>query len=56
MENLAHDGGYPEETIEGMIKNVEEPDKLYIRVLSHELQCEYVSFRTFNQGKWNIHC
>ena len=46
---------YPEETIDGMMKNVEEPGKLYIRVLSHELQGEYVSFRTFSNGKWNIH-
>lgn len=46
---------FPKETIDEMIKNVQEPDKLYIRILSHELQSEYVSFRTFSQGKWNIH-
>ncbi|EOA58441.1 hypothetical protein HMPREF1214_02013 [Bacteroides sp. HPS0048] len=46
---------FPKETIDEMMKNIQEPQKLYIRILSHELRCEYVSFRTFSQGKWNIH-
>jgi hypothetical protein len=46
---------FPCESIDEMMKNIQEPNKLYIRILSNELQCEYVSFRTFSQGKWNIH-
>ena len=29
-------------------------DKIYIRILTHELENEYVSFRIFSQGEWNI--
>ena len=29
-------------------------DKIYIRILTYELEDEYVSFRIFSQGKWNI--
>ena len=30
------------------------PEGIYIRVLTHELCNEYVSFRIFSQGEWDI--
>ena len=45
---------YPSELIDGLIKSLDEPTKVYIRVLSHELANEYVSFRIYSQGEWEI--
>jgi hypothetical protein len=45
---------YPSELIDGLIKSLDEPNKVYIRVLSHELANEYVSFRIYSQGEWEI--
>ncbi|MBV4238632.1 hypothetical protein LI140_03020 [Phocaeicola dorei] len=45
---------YPEEEINKLIESLEAKDKIYIRILTHELENEYVSFRIFSQGEWNI--
>lgn len=45
---------YPSKEINEMISLLKDKDKIYIRVLTHELCNEYVSFRTFLQGEWNI--
>ena len=45
---------YPSQLIERLIKSLNEPSKIYIRILSHELGNEYVSFRIYSQGKWDI--
>ncbi len=45
---------YPEELIGKLVESLEAKDKIYICVLTYELQDEYVSFRTYSQGKWNI--
>ena len=45
---------YPEELMNELITSLEDKDKIYIRVLTYELGDEYVSFRTFSQGKWTI--
>lgn len=45
---------YPEELIDQLVESLEAKNKIYIRILTHELEDEYVSFRTFSQGTWNI--
>lgn len=45
---------YPEEEIGKLVASLEAKDKIYIRILTHELENEYVSFRIFSQGKWDI--
>lgn len=45
---------YPESLIDELIASLEEKDKVYIRVLTHELANEYVSFRIFSDGEWDI--
>lgn len=45
---------YPEELIDKLVESLEAKDKIYIRILTYELEDEYVSFRTFSQGTWNI--
>ena len=45
---------YPEELIEQLIASLEAKDEIYIRVLTHELCNEYVSFRIFSGGEWDI--
>lgn len=45
---------YPKELIDKLVESLEAKDKIYIRILTHELEDEYVSFRTFSQGTWNI--
>lgn len=47
---------YPEEMIDNMISLLEDKDDIYIRVLTHELCNEYVSFRVFRNGKWDVKC
>ena len=34
--------------------SLEAKDKTYIKILSYEFADEYVSFRIFSQGKWDI--
>ena len=45
---------YPEKEIDRLVESLEAKDKIYIRILTHELENEYVSFRIFSQGKWDI--
>lgn len=45
---------YPENLIDEMIASLEAPNELYIRVLSYDLPNEFVSFRVFEMGKWDI--
>ena len=45
---------YPEEEIDTLITSLEAKDKAYIKILSYEFSDEYVSFRIFSQGEWNI--
>ena len=43
-----------EKEIDELVASLEAKDKIYIRILTYELEDEYVSFRIFSQGKWNI--
>ena len=45
---------YPEIEIDELVASLEAKDKIYIRILTYELEDEYVSFRIFSQGKWDI--
>ena len=45
---------YPEKEIDELIDLLDAKDKIYIRILTYELENEYVSFRIFSQGKWDI--
>ena len=44
---------YPAKEIDEMISLLESKDKIYIRVLSHEICNEYVNFQVFSNGKWS---
>ena len=44
---------YPEKEINEMISLLESKDKIYIRVLTHELCNEYVNFQVFSNGEWS---
>ena len=44
---------YPEKEINEMISLLESKDKIYIRVLIHELCNEYVNFQVFSNGEWS---
>ncbi|EKC65387.1 hypothetical protein LEA_10350 [human gut metagenome] len=46
--------GIPGKAINELIALLAAKDKIYIRILTYELEDEYVSFRIFSQGKWNI--
>ena len=37
-----------------MLESLDAKDEIYIRILTYALKDEYVSFRTFSQGTWNI--
>ena len=45
---------YPEKEIDKLVASLEAKDEIYIRILTYALKDEYVSFRTFSQGTWNI--
>lgn len=45
---------YPEKEIDELIASLEAKDKIYIRIHTYELENEYVSFRIFSQGTWDI--
>ena len=45
---------YPEKEIDQLVASLEAKDKVYIRILTHELESEYVSFRILSQGEWTI--
>ena len=45
---------YPEEEINKLVESLDAKDGAYIKILTYELEDEYVSLRIFSQGKWNI--
>ena len=45
---------YPESLIDELIDSLEQRDEIYIRVLTYELCTEYVSFRIYDEGEWDI--
>ena len=45
---------YPEKEITKLVDSLEAKNEIYMRILTHELEDEYVSFRKFSQGKWEI--
>ncbi len=45
---------YPEEEINKLVESLEAKSKAYIKILTYEFEDEYVSFRIFSQGEWNI--
>ncbi|HIY88821.1 MAG TPA: hypothetical protein H9824_08980 [Candidatus Bacteroides pullicola] len=47
---------YPEEMIDNMLSLLKDKNDIYIRVLTHELCNEYVSFRVYQNGKWDVKC
>ena len=47
------EGENPEKEINEMISLLEDKDKIYIRVLTHELCNEYVNFQVFSNGEWS---
>lgn len=45
---------YPEKEMDQLVASLEAKDKVYIKILTYEFENEYVSFRIFSQGKWEI--
>ena len=45
---------YQEKEINKLVDSLEAKNEIYMRILTHELEDEYVSFRKFSQGKWEI--
>ena len=45
---------YPEKEINKLVDSLEAKNEISMRILTHELEDEYVSFRKFSQGKWEI--
>lgn len=45
---------YPEKEIDKLVESLDAKNEIYIRILTYALKDEYVSFRTFSQGTWNI--
>lgn len=45
---------YPKEHIDRLIASLEPDEVLYIRILSHELNNEYVAFKVYRYGQWDI--
>ena len=45
---------YPEKEINKLVDSLEAKNEIYMRIQTHELEDEYVSFRKFSQGKWEI--
>ena len=44
----------PQKELDELIALLEAPKQINIRIHSYELSNEYVSFRTFSNGMWNI--
>lgn len=45
---------YPKEHIDRLVASLELDEELYIRILSHELSNEYVAFKVYRFGQWDI--
>lgn len=54
MHNSHPFGFTPEKEIDKLVESLDAKDEIYIRILTYALKDEYVSFRTFSQGTWNI--
>ena len=54
MQNFLPVGNTQKKEIDELVASLEAKDKIYIRILTYELEDEYVSFRIFSQGKWDI--
>lgn len=50
----SHPFGFTEKEIDKLVESLDAKDEIYIRILTYALKDEYVSFRTFSQGTWNI--
>ena len=51
---FSSDWEYPEKEMDQLIASLEAKDKVYIIILTYEFENEYVSFRIYSQGKWEI--
>ena len=47
-------GNSVEKEMDQLVDSLEAKDKVYIKILTYEFENEYVSFRIFSQGKWEI--
>ena len=45
---------YSMQEMDKLVASLEAKDEIYIRILTSALKDEYVSFRTFSRGIWNI--
>ena len=45
---------FPEEEFKTLMSSLEPDTTLYLRILSHELCCEYASFRIYKNQEWDI--
>lgn len=54
MQNFLPRWEYPEKEMDQLVDSLEAKDKVYIKILTYEFENEYVSFRIFSQGKWEI--
>lgn len=45
---------FPESEFEELISRLHPDDSLYMRILSHELGSEYVSYRIFKDNEWEV--
>ena len=45
---------FPESAFEELFSTFVPDDSLYMRVLSYEFGCEYVSYRIYKNGEWDI--
>lgn len=45
---------YPESLMEDLVDGLVDKQNAYIRILTYELSSEYISFRIFTKGRWDI--
>jgi len=45
---------FPEQEFKKLIESLTDDETLYIRILTHELCCEYASFRIYQNNEWDI--
>ncbi len=54
MQNFLPGGNIQKKEMDQLVASLEAKDKVYIKILTYEFENEYVSFRIFSQGKWEI--
>lgn len=54
MQNFLPGGNIQKKEMDQLVDSLEAKDKVYIKILTYEFENEYVSFRIFSQGKWEI--